>query len=281
MPPPESEWMLWAMRLKTWVRAELGQLNQALQSIDTRCAKLEEATAMLDALDGEVRRLTASNEQLRHTNSALQDRILEVESESITRDGKSATESDVLREASRLLSQQLKDVVEDVNEIRRESKATEEKQRREQQELKLQIVGLMSSMEASNKRKAVAASESFSEATTVDDPAAEPSDSPEALSLPPHVRSSISQGQATYQEYLATGETFVREILQQSEAQAVKTYVKGMRAKFRRQAVWTALETEGWTWANARHEIQLIIDEGKKRRQGRRTMQLPSLGKEG
>ncbi|CAO1597981.1 hypothetical protein XANCAGTX0491_001762 [Xanthoria calcicola] len=277
MPPPESEWMLWAMRLKTWARAELGQLNQALQSMDTRCAKLEEATAMLDALDGDVRRLTASNEQLQHTNSALQDRILEVESESITRDGKSTTETDVLREASRLLSQQLKDVVEDVNEIKRESKATEEKQRREQQELKLQIVGLMSSMEASNKRKA--ASESFSEATTVDDPAAEASDSPEALTLPQHFRSSISQGQATYQEYLASGETFVREILQQSEAQAVKAYVKGMRAKFRRQAVWTALETEGWTWANARHEIQLIIDEGKKRRQGRRTMQLPSLGK--
>lgn len=253
---------------------------------------------MLDALDGDVRRLTASNEQLQHTNSALQDRILEVESESITRDGKSTTETDVLREASRLLSQQLKDVVEDVNEIKRESKATEEKQRREQQELKLQIVGLMSSMEASNKRKAgpsarlgipkprgtftdfvVAASESFSEATTVDDPAAEASDSPEALTLPQHFRSSISQGQATYQEYLASGETFVREILQQSEAQAVKAYVKGMRAKFRRQAVWTALETEGWTWANARHEIQLIIDEGKKRRQGRRTMQLPSLGK--
>ncbi|KAI4099169.1 MAG: hypothetical protein LQ339_006110 [Xanthoria mediterranea] len=277
MPPPESEWMLWAMRVQTWARSELGQLNQALQLIDTRCAKLEEATAMLDALDGEVKRLIASNEHLQHTNSALQDRLLEVESESMTRDGKSATESNVLREASRVLSQQLKDVIEDVNELKRESKATEEKQRREQQELKLQIVGLMSSMEASNKRKA--ASESFSEATTVDDPAAEASDSPEAPSLPQHFRSSVSQGQATYQEYLASGETFVREILQQSEAQAVKAYVKGMRAKFRRQAVWTALETEGWTWANARHEIQMIIDEGKKRRQGRRTMQLPSLGK--
>lgn len=125
----------------------------------------------------------------------------------------------------------------------------------------------------------MAANERFSKAKSVGDPAAEASDLPEALSRPQQFHSSISQGKETYQEYLASGETFVREILQQSEAQAVKAYVKGMKQKFRRQAVWTALETKGWTWAKARHEIQMIIDEGKKRRQGRRTMQLPSLGK--
>lgn len=109
---------------------------------------------MLDALNGDVKRLTASNEHLQHTNSALQDRILEVESESITRDRESATESDVLREASRLLSQQLKDVVEDFNQIKTELKATEEKQRWEQQEQKQQIVDLRSSIDVSSRRKA-------------------------------------------------------------------------------------------------------------------------------
>ncbi|KAI4263928.1 MAG: hypothetical protein L6R42_000943 [Xanthoria sp. 1 TBL-2021] len=278
MLPPESEWMLWAMRLKTWVRAELDQPNQAVQSLDTRCAKLEEATAMLDALNGDVKRLIASNEHLQHTNSALQDRILEVESESITRDRKSATGADVLREASRLLSQQLKDVVEDFNQIKTELKATEEKQRRERQEQKQQIVDLRSSIDVSSKRKAgpldLIAIPGTKGIFADSWQRMKRSQKPRRL-----VILQLKPGKETYQEYLASGETFVREILQQSEAQAVKAYVKGMKQKFRRQAVWTALETKGWTWAKARHEIQMIIDEGKKRRQGRRTMQLPSLGK--
>ncbi|KAL8850706.1 MAG: hypothetical protein Q9221_004354 [Calogaya cf. arnoldii] len=276
MPPPESEWMLWAMRLKTWVAAELNQASQGVRAIETRCTKLEETTAF-NALKSDVERLSASNEHLQHTNTALHDRILEVESESITRDRNSATELEELREVSRLLSQQLKDVIEDCNQVKRESRATEERQRREQEEMKQQITGLMSSIEVSNKRKAE--HRASSEATSVEDCAAQASEPPAALSHPQQLYSIISQGNETYPEYLASGEAFVREILRQSETQAVKAYVKGMKQRFRRQAVWAALEAKGWTWAKARHEIQMIIDEGKKRRQRRRTMQLPSLGK--
>ncbi|KAI4277605.1 MAG: hypothetical protein LQ337_001628 [Flavoplaca oasis] len=297
MSPPESEWMLWAMRLKTWVRAELDQPSQDIESISTRCAKVEEATAVLGDLKGEVERITACNEHLQRTVSALQGRILEVESESTTRNRTAATETSDLREASRLLSEQLKDIVQDFDQVKRESKATQEVQRREQQELKQQIAGLISSVDASTKSKvgslaliAVLPSQGiFTDitaaahtpplgATAVDEPPAEANDPPEGLFFPPRLQLRISQGNETFPQYLASGEAFVRDILQRSEAQAVKAYIKGLKQKFRRQAVCDALEAKGWTWANASHEIQMIIDEGKKRRQSRRTMQLPSLG---
>ncbi|KAL8897921.1 MAG: hypothetical protein Q9192_002349 [Flavoplaca navasiana] len=278
MSPPESEWMLWAMRLKTWVRAELDQPSQDIESLSTRCAKIEEATAVLGDLKGEVERITASNEHLQRTVSALQGRILEVESESITRNRSSATETFELREASRLLSEQLKDVVQEFDQVKRESKATQEVQRREQQELKQQIAGLISSVDASTKSKVAAAHTPPLGATAADEPPAEANDPPEGLFFPPRLQLRISQGNETFPQYLASGEAFVRDILQRSEAQAVKAYIKGLKQKFRRQAVCDALEAKGWTWANASHEIQMIIDEGKKRRQSRRTMQLPSLG---
>ncbi|KAL8672181.1 MAG: hypothetical protein Q9168_003345 [Polycauliona sp. 1 TL-2023] len=274
MAPPESEWMLWAMRLKTWVRTELDQASQQVQSTETRCAKLEETTAMLDSLKGDVERLTASNEHLQHTNSASQDRILELESNAITRDRAAATEANGLREASRLLSEQLKAVVEGFNDFKRESRESEERQRQEQEELKQQMMGLRASIE---ERKAD--HEAASEAGSMDDITSEASEPSEAAPQPQGLHPGISQGKGTYAEYLAAGESFVKEILQQSEAQAVKAYVKGMKQRSRRQAVRTALEAKGWTWGNARHEIQMIIDEGKRRRQGRRVaMQLPSLG---
>ncbi|KAL9626902.1 MAG: hypothetical protein Q9204_006949 [Flavoplaca sp. TL-2023a] len=275
MSPPESEWMLWAMRLKTWVRAELDQPSQDIESISTRCAKVEEATAVLGDLKGEVERITASNQR---TVSALQGRILEVESESVTRNRSSATETSDLREASRLLSEQLKDVVQEFDQVKRELKATQQVQRREQQELKQQIAGLIASVGTSTKSTVAAAHTPPLGATGVDEPPAEANDPSEGLFFPPRLQLRISQGSETFPQYLASGEAFVRDILQRSEAQAVKAYIKGLKQKFRRQAVCDALEAKGWTWANASHEIQMIIDEGKKRRQSRRTMQLPSLG---
>ncbi|KAL8835272.1 MAG: hypothetical protein Q9176_007032 [Flavoplaca citrina] len=274
MSPPESEWMLWAMRLKTWVRAELDQPSQDIESISTRCAKVEEATAVLGDLKGEVERITASNQR---TVSTLQGRILEVESESVTRNRTSATETSDLREASRLLSEQLKNVVQEFDQVKRELKATQQVQRREQQELKQQIAGLIASVGTSTK-STVAAHTPPLGVTAVDEPPAEANDPPEGLFFPPRLQLRISQGNETFPQYLASGEAFVRDILQRSEAQAVKAYIKGLKQKFRRQAVCDALEAKGWTWANASHEIQMIIDEGKKRRQSRRTMQLPSLG---
>ncbi|KAL8774708.1 MAG: hypothetical protein Q9209_000647 [Squamulea sp. 1 TL-2023] len=293
MPPPESEWMLWAMRLKTSVRVEL---DQEVQSVHTRCAKLEQDATMLDVLKKDVKNLAASYEHLQNSSSGLQNRILEVESGSITRDQNYAIESDILREAARLLAEQLKGVVEGFEEFKRESKARQETQQREQQELREQIIGLMSKIHAEDQKEAgrfdlidiskpkasfadpMPARKTFPEATTIDDVPDEAVDQPQSFRVPQHSDLSITQGKATYQEYLATGESFVEKAIHQAEAQAVKAYIQGMRQRFRRKPVWDTLEAKGWTWANAKHEMQRIIDEGRRRRQSRRTIQLPPLG---
>lgn len=127
--------------------------------------------------------------------------------------------------------------------------------------------------------KTLTASKPFSEATTADNGLNPGDASPKDFSSPPQYIPKISQGRATYEEYLASGEIFVRAALDQAEVQAVKAYIQGMRQPFRRKPVWEALEAKGWTWENARHELQKIVDEGKRRRRSRRTVQLPPLGK--
>ncbi|KAL8781594.1 MAG: hypothetical protein Q9213_005944 [Squamulea squamosa] len=293
MPPPESEWMLWAMRLKTSLRAEL---DKEAQSMRTRRAELEQDRAMLNTLKNDIKNLAARNEHLQDSNSGLQDRILEVESSSIAREQNSAIESDILREAARLLAEQLKGVVEGFEQFKRESKTRQETQQREQQELREQVVRLMSKIHAEDQKKAgpfdlieiskpkasfvdpMAARKTFLEATTVDDGPDEVIEQPQSYHDPQPADLSITQGKATYQEYLATGESFVKRAVQQAEAQAVKAYIQGMRQRFRRKPVWDTLEAKGWTWANAKQEMQTIIDEGRRRRQSRRTIQLPPLG---
>lgn len=96
-------------------------------------------------------------------------------------------------------------------------------------------------------------------------------------SQPPQHNLKLSQGRATYEEYVNNGEDFVRAAVRQTEIRAVKAVVSGMRQAFRRKEIWKVLEEKGWMWAIARQELQKIVDEGKRRRANRRTINLPSL----
>ena len=82
-----------------------------------------------------------------------------------------------------------------------------------------------------------------------------------------HVRRMEMQGNSTLTEYLAYGEG----MMQLYEAQAVKDFVNGMNEYARRKAVWDKLEKVGWTWANAKYEIQKMMD-GTKQRPKRRAL---------
>ncbi len=88
-----------------------------------------------------------------------------------------------------------------------------------------------------------------------------------------HVRRMEMQGNLTLKEYLAYGEG----MMQVYEAQAVKDFVNGMNEFARRKVVWDKLEKVGWTWANAKPEIQKMVD-GTKRRSKRGA--LPALAEE-
>ena len=82
-----------------------------------------------------------------------------------------------------------------------------------------------------------------------------------------HVRRMEMQSSSTLKEYLAYGEG----MMQIYEAQAVKDFVNGMNEYARRKVVWDKLEKVGWTWVNAKHEIQKMM-EGTKKRSKRRAM---------
>ncbi|KAL8706704.1 MAG: hypothetical protein Q9201_000229 [Fulgogasparrea decipioides] len=257
MSPPESEWMLWAKRLRTSIRTEL---DEELEALPSRYAQLVQDTTQLASLKTEVKDLAKSYEHLHHSNLALQ------------------SEAKIWQGTTLHLTKNLEHVVGTLDQFKRDSLVAEEQQQLELQALRKQIEGLTKS--PGTERRDTAAMRPFSEATTTDNglSIAVTSPSPHSgLPCPQQNDCTISQGRLTYEEYLASGEGFIRAVLEQAELQAVKAYVQGMRQPFRKKPVWEALEAKGWTWENARHELQKIVDEGKRRRRSRRTIQLPPL----
>ena len=118
------------------------------------------------------------------------------------------------------------------------------------------------------------ASRATSQATTVDDIMQIDGDiQAQPSTVVRHVRRMEMQGNSTLKDYLAYGEG----MMQIYEAQAVKDFVNGMNEYARRKVVWDKLEKVGWTWANAKHEIQKMMD-GTKRKSKRRA--LPALAEE-
>ena len=86
-----------------------------------------------------------------------------------------------------------------------------------------------------------------------------------------HVRRMEMQGNSTLKEYLAYGDGMMHVY----EAQAVKDFVNGMNEFARRKVIWDKLERVGWTWANAKPEIQKMVG-GTKRRSKRRALSAPA-----
>lgn len=76
---------------------------------------------------------------------------------------------------------------------------------------------------------------------------------------------------------MKAGEKFVGAAVRQTEMKAVKAVVSGMRQAFQRKPMWKTLEEKGWTWSHAKPELQKIVNEGKRRRANRRTIEMPSV----
>ncbi|KAI4125543.1 MAG: hypothetical protein LQ338_004191 [Usnochroma carphineum] len=270
MAPPESEWMLWAKRLKDAIRTEL---DDELQALPTRFASLIQDNPQLDSLKEKIQDLTAGSE---HTNQAvqtLQDRIREVESEASLRDQEFTGQSEKLHETARDLAGQLEHVVGAFEQFKREARVTAEEREQVAKQLREQIETLTTRTLA--EQEARTTSKPLSEATAMD---VSPNNGPDPpTSQPPQHNLKLSQGRATYEEYVNNGEDFVRAAVRQTEIRAVKAVVSGMRQAFRRKEIWKVLEEKGWMWAIARQELQKIVDEGKRRRANRRTINLPSL----
>ena len=92
-----------------------------------------------------------------------------------------------------------------------------------------------------------------------------------------HIRKMEMQGNSTLKDYLAYGDG----MMQVYEAQAVKDFVNGINEFARREVVWDKLEKVGWTWANAKPEIQKMVDCTKRRSKRRALSALADEALEG
>ncbi|KAI4190300.1 MAG: hypothetical protein LQ346_004953 [Caloplaca aetnensis] len=271
MPPPEQECMLWAQRLVTKFRAEL---DEALKALPTRYPSLLQDSALLDSLKGNIEDLTAASKRTDQTMQAFYDRIQELESEAALRDRENGTRSELTEGTARDLARQLEHTIGAFDQFKREVRATAEERAEENRELRKQIDALRTARTTENPGRP--ASKPASEAATRDD---SPGVGLELLEKEPphHEVLKISQGRTTYEEYVKAGEKFVGAAVRQTEMRAVKAVVSGMRQAFQRKPMWKTLEEKGWTWSHAKPELQKIVNEGKRRRANRRTIEMPSL----
>ncbi|KAL8642862.1 MAG: hypothetical protein Q9228_000509 [Teloschistes exilis] len=245
--------------------------DKELQNLSNRYAETTPDRAEIESLKDQIEDLATSHDHVHLSNQTLGNRVQELETEHSILERKATTESKTRRETTADLAKQLEDVVAAFDQFKKDSWVIEEEKQRELQGLRKQIEGLTKIAESGRE-----VSKTFSEATTADECIDVTTNAPKNLPPPQQHNWSIAQGRATYAEYLVSGEKFIREVLEQSEVQAVKAYVNGMKQPFRQKAVVEALETNGWTWQNARNELQKIVDEGKRRRQSRRSIKLPA-----
>lgn len=139
MAPPESEWMLWAYRVKTFMQAELDKVRQELPD---RTASLLQDSDGLDSLKQQVHELAASSEHTHQTNQSLQHRIQKIESEATSQDQKLADQSGKLQATARDLERQIEHAVETFEQFKREARAAAEEREQEVADSKRQIEAL-------------------------------------------------------------------------------------------------------------------------------------------
>lgn len=136
MSAPESEWMLWAKRLRTSIRAEL---DAEFQALTTRYASLVQDTAKLNSLKEQVQDIAVSSEQIHTANQALKSRIELIESEGAHREQKHGIELESLHDITKNLARQLEYVIGAFEQLKREARLAEKKRQHELEEMRKQF----------------------------------------------------------------------------------------------------------------------------------------------
>ncbi|KAL8869688.1 MAG: hypothetical protein Q9174_004081 [Haloplaca sp. 1 TL-2023] len=250
MSAPPEEWMLWAIRIRNSVKA---QINEAIEALPSRYPQLDNDTGETNSLQKNIDR--------------------QVESAAASFDERLTNESRKWQAATLPLADRLEQINSSFSQFSQFQEATQKTIADQQQELSritVQLADLIDKTGMKDQGKRV--STSFSEATTTTDGEDRAGTPPQSQPTIAQQSPLISQNKATYEEYLDIGEHFVQAAKEKAEADAVKAFVQGISQPFRRKPVIDTLEAKGWTWENARDEIRRIIDEGKRRRGGRRTV---------
>ncbi|KAK3178846.1 hypothetical protein OEA41_000983 [Lepraria neglecta] len=272
MAPHEQEWLFWSKKF------EIALTNFKQQLADN----LPKDPEHIPLLIKRVKDLAASSENLQEENNALKDRVRLLEQEANQQDqlnARKSQEQQNLETKNKILKEEFYSVVSGVETFTRVFETEREQSKAEMQELRSQVEALLAreNVDASHAQTAVeprtSRSRAASEATTVDDsmnidrgPTTQPT-------LRQYLRIIPYQNDSTLEEYLA----YADEHEDMTEIQAVKDYVNGMNEFARRKVVWDRLDETGFTWANAKTEVQKMVGGLRRRSQRRR---LPALVEE-
>ncbi|KAL9011118.1 MAG: hypothetical protein Q9173_004016 [Seirophora scorigena] len=271
MPPMESELMLWAKRQISAFRAIL---EEALQALPSRFPFLTQGPVRVNTLEEHTQTLAVDSKHTTQKVQSLHDRMQDLEKGATLHNRESATRTESLEEAVKDLARQLDHTVGAHEQFKRDARATAEAHELQIRELRNQI-----DVTIDTEKQRRAPSKPLSEATTIDASSNMEHRGPESPTTyqVQHSDWNIVQGRTSYKDYVTSGEAFVQAALRQTEAQAVKALVSGLRQPFRRKPIEKILEEKGWTWAIARRELQKIVDEGARRRANKRTIRLPTM----
>ncbi|KAL9020962.1 MAG: hypothetical protein Q9185_001789 [Variospora sp. 1 TL-2023] len=255
-----------------------GILEEALQALPSRFPFLTQGPVRLNTLEEQTQTLAADSKHTIQTVKSLHDRMQDLEREADTLQHREyVIRTETLDQTVRDLTRQLDHTVGAHEQFKRDTRATAEAQELQIRELKNQIRTTTLAIDTEKPRRAP--SKPLSEATTLDVSSNIGHGGPESPTTypAPHSDWNMTQGRTSYKDYVASGEAFVQAALRQTEAQAVKALISGMRQPFRRKPIEKILEEKGWTWAIAKRELQKIVDEGAKRRANKRTVRLPTM----
>ncbi|KAL6715865.1 hypothetical protein ACLMJK_006826 [Lecanora helva] len=80
------------------------------------------------------------------------------------------------------------------------------------------------------------------------------------------------QDSRSMDEYIKYGDRVITEGKATYEMQAVKRFLSGMKDKYAQEKLTEKLDNVGWTWEQAKQEINHMVERGRERRRRRRTM---------
>lgn len=86
--------------------------------------------------------------------------------------------------------------------------------------------------------------------------------------------SKLVQGSLSIGDYVRHAGMVIREGVERHEAQLVSDFVNGLNDRYRGQLLFDRLvkSGSGWTWINAREEMQKLLTEGERMRKRRRIL---------
>lgn len=77
--------------------------------------------------------------------------------------------------------------------------------------------------------------------------------------------SRAPQQNLTLEDYFQNGDKHITQLVQQYEKRVVKAFVTGLPSPYARSMLSERLDSEGWTWQNAKIEAKRLVQDGKAR----------------